>query len=316
MAKIEFYEIIFALVFIGSFVSGVLVIFNKNERETDRQMQLSFLKKKSSAKQVKLTKKVSFLDEKKMFVLELLRKSEKSKKDFVKLLILFFACGFGVGMFFFSSILLAVATGITFVPMAVLWLFFKTQEVTRAEISELESAMSIITNSYLANNDVLKSFTLYIEERDRHLPKELKRTTPFDEFVAECVLINPSVDKALVNLSKKIKNSYFRDWVKNLRLCIENKEMRFSLKPVIDAMQDEKILQIESDAQMKTTWFTYLSTVALTFSVLLVFKFVQDDWYAVLVYTPIGKLIVLLMLLTTLITAAYVAKINKPIGSV
>ena len=67
---------------------------------------------------------------------------------------------------------------------------------------------------------------------------------------------------------------------------------------------------------MKATWFTYLSTVALTFSVLLVFKFVQDDWYAVLVYTPMRKLIVLLMLLTTLVTAAYVAKINKPIGSI
>jgi hypothetical protein len=186
----------------------------------------------------------------------------------------------------------------------------------RKELSELQTTMSIITNAYLANNNILKAVEMYIHEKNKYIGEANRKITPFDEFVSECVYFDNNIERGLERLAAKINNRYFDQWVKNLRLCIRNREMRFSLQPVLDSMADEKIMQIESDAAMVKTWQMYLSTVAVMFSVILVFRIARKEWYLVLVDTTWGKAIILLMILAALLSAFFVIRINKPIGTI
>lgn len=273
----------------------------------------SFEKKK---KRLGIEENLTKLEKANVFINELLRKAEKEKDYFYKLILLFFFCGVIAGQIVFSGLFLSICIGISFIPISVLYLMIKTQEITRKELNELENAMNMITNTYLASNNILKSFEEYVNEIDKNLPKELRSITPFHEFVSEVIYYNPDLDTALQKLKIKINNYYFRDWIDKLRLCNLDSNMKFSLKTTIDAMNDEKVMQMESDFQMKKTWITYFTTVGITFSVILVFKFSNKEWYYYLVHTLGGKIIVFLMIVSALISSIYVAKINKPISQI
>lgn len=301
---------VFLLVIVLLFIFG---FFNGKNNEAISFKKSAFERKKN---RLGIEEDLTKIEKIEIFINELLRKSEKDRKYFYKLVFKFFIIGFLTGQIVFSGMFLSTCIGISFIPISVLYLMIKTQEITRRELSELENAMNMITNAYLSSNNILKSFEEYINEIDKSVPKELRSVTPFHEFVTEVIYYNPNLDTALQKLKIKINNFYFKDWIDKLRLCNLDSNMKFSLKTTIDAMNDEKVMQMESDFQMKKTWITYFSTVGITFSVILVFKFSNKEWYYYLVHTFGGKLIIFLMILAALISSIYVAKINKPISQI
>jgi hypothetical protein len=175
--------------------------------------------------------------------------------------------------------------------------------------------MSIITHAYLADHNIIKAVEVYLNEKNRYADADFV-VTPFDQFVFDYLYISPNIEKGLSKLAYQINNKYFDQWVRNLRLCIENKDMRFSLQPVIDAMADEKVMQIESDAQMVKTWQMYFLTVSIMFAILPVFRLAQREWYDILVKTAWGQFLVILMLLAAIVSAVIVTRINKPISTI
>jgi hypothetical protein len=182
----------------------------------------------------------------------------------------------------------------------------------RGEIEGLENTMSIITNAYAGCDDIVKAMELYIEEKNRYLPPHLRTLTPFDEFITEIKMINPNIEHGLYRLSAKIKNRYFAEWVKMLILCYNDRRLKFALFPVIAAMNDAKSMQIESDGMMVRVWRDYLMTAGLMFSVIPMMRFSNAQWFYILTQTPIGKLLIVLMMLTALGTAFFVLKVTKP----
>jgi len=142
----------------------------------------------------------------------------------------------------------------------------------------------------------------------------LRKPTPFDEFVSEIKLINPNIEHGLYRLSAKINNRYFSEWVKMLILCNRDRRLKFALFPIIKSMNDAKSMQIESDSMMTRVWRDYLMTVGMMFSIIPLMRFSNAEWFAILTETPIGKALILGMLITALATAFYVMKITKPVN--
>jgi len=224
------------------------------------------------------------------------------------------AGGFLAGLMLFNSAELAAVMSVCLTPVPFFYLTVKSATAAREEIEGLENTMSIITNAYAGCDDIIKAVETYVEEKNRYIPAHLRNTTPFDEFVSEIRLINPNVEHGLYRLSAKIKNRYFAEWVKMLILCYHDRRLKFALFPIIKAMNDAKSMQIESDGMMVRVWRDYLLTAGLMFSVIPMMRFSNAEWFSILTQTTIGKLLIVIMLLTALATAFYVMKITKPVN--
>lgn len=243
----------------------------------------------------------------------LLKKIHKSWNYFYKVVAVFFLAGCMCGIGIFRDVTLSLFAGAAFMPLAYLFLLFRTMSARRRELEELESVMSIITNAYLTSDDIIGAFQVYVEEKNRYVDERFREINPFDEFLTDVLLINPNVERALILLDGKIDNRHFHEWINKLLLCMKDRRMKFNLQSTLRAMNDQKNIQQESDTAMMTAWRNYLMTIAAMFSVIPILKFVNVQWFLTLTQTVIGKGFVIAMILTSLLTAAYVMKINRPI---
>lgn len=242
----------------------------------------------------------------------LFRQTRCTRKKFLVMMLASAAGGFMAGLLLFSSTGLALVTAVCVFPAPYFYLTVKSSTAAREEIEGLENTMSIITNAYAGCDDIIKAVELFVEEKNRYIPAHLRTPTPFDEFVSEIRLINPNVEHGLYRLSAKVKNRYFTEWVKTLILCHHDRRLKFALFPVIKAMNDAKSMQIESDGMMVRVWRDYLMTAGLMFSTIPLMRFSNAEWFSLLTQTAIGKLLIILMLMTALATAFYVMRATKP----
>lgn len=308
-------KLAYLLIFLLLVAAEILLLPKKKE-----DLNFSFSGTAATAKRQKIggLDNLSKWERFKLRTIALLKKMGKTWEFFLILSFCCFVCGLIVGFICFNGFFLSFVTAVCFIPLSYLYVLFKTQASVRDELAELQNAMSVITNAYLASNDLLGAVESYVTDRKKFLSQEeiaLLKTSPFEEFVTECIMFNPNMDTNLEGLAAKINNKYFDQWVKNLRLCLENKDMRFSLQPVIRQMADEKLLQIESDSIMRKTWVNYFTMVGLMFAIILICRIARREWYLILVTTPLGKAIILLMLVTAIISALYVIRLNKPLSN-
>lgn len=242
----------------------------------------------------------------------LFRQTRCSEKKFLALVLVSAAGGFLAGNLLFGSAGLAAVMALCMLPAPYFFLTIKSSAAAREEIEGLENTMSIITNAYAGCDDIIKAVETYTEEKNRYVPAHLRITTPFDEFITEIRLVNPNVEHGLYRLSAKIRNRYFSEWVKTLVLCHQDRRLKFALFPIIRAMNDAKSMQIESDGMMVRVWRDYLLTAGLMISIIPMMRFANAEWFYLLTKTPVGRLLIILMLLTALATAFYVMKATKP----
>ncbi|MCL6458232.1 MAG: hypothetical protein K6T85_09520 [Gorillibacterium sp.] len=242
----------------------------------------------------------------------LFRQTRCTRKKFIIMVLVSAAGGFVTGILLFGSTGLAAVMASCVLPAPYFYLVVKSSTAAREEIEGLENSMSIITNAYAGNDDIIKAMELYVEEKNRYIPVHLRIPSPFDEFVSEIRLLNPNVEHGLYRLSAKIKNRYFSEWTKTLILCHQDRRLKFALFPIIKAMNDAKSMQVESDGMMVRVWRDYLMTAGLMFSIIPLMRFSNAEWFFLLTQTGIGKLLIILMLLTALGTAFYVLRATKP----
>ena len=233
----------------------------------------------------------------------LFRQTRFTQKKFLVMVGVSSLGGFIAGLLLFGDTGLAAIMAFCVIPAPYFYLTVKSSTAAREEIEGLENTMSIITNAYAGNDDIIKAVELYIEEKNRYIPVHLRTPSPFDEFVSEIRLVNPNIEHGLYRLSAKVKNRYFNEWVKTLILCYNDRRLKFALFPVIKAMNDAKSMQIESDGMMVRVWRDYLMTAGLMFSIIPMMRFSNAQWFYLLTNTTIGKLLITLMLLTALGTA-------------
>ena len=242
----------------------------------------------------------------------LFRQTRCTSKKFLIMILLSAAGGFTAGTLLFGNTGLSAVMAVCVLPAPYFYLVVKSSVTAREEIEGLENAMSIITNAYAGCDDIIKAVETYVEEKNRYIPLNLRIPSPFDEFASEIRLINPNVEHGLYRLSAKIKNRYFAEWAKTLILCHNDRRLKFALFPIIKAMNDAKSMQIESDGMMVRVWRDYLMTAGLMFAVIPMMRFANKEWFFLLTQTGVGKLLIILMMLTALATACYVMKATKP----
>lgn len=214
--------------------------------------------------------------------------------------------GVGLGNFLFRDGFLAVVTGLAALPTPYIVFKVKARWYKRNQDELLENNMSIITNSYLSCNDILAAVNENLNKLDIY--------TPFAEFITEVTLIDSNLKRGLRKLELKIGNAYFSEWIDILVLSQEQSgDFRFILPAIVQSMNDAKKLQMEADTVMMAVWREYFVSIALAFSIIPLLRWSNAAWFDILVGTFIGKMLILLMLIMTLVSAFVVMKINRPL---
>lgn len=214
--------------------------------------------------------------------------------------------GMGVGKFLFSDTLLAVITGFALMPMPYIIFKVRARWYRRNQDELLENSMNLITNSYLGCNDIITAVNENLDKLDT--PK------PFAEFVTDVTLIDSNIKRALLKLELKVNNKYFSEWIDILILAQEKSgDYRFILPAVVQSMNDAKRLQIEADTVMMAVWRDYFMSIALSFSIIPLLRWSNATWFEILVGSFAGKMLIVLMLILTVISAFITLKINRPL---
>ena len=211
-----------------------------------------------------------------------------------------------IGKSIFCDNFLSAVTGVAVLPVPYIVLKVRARWYKRNQDELLENSMNLITNSYLSCNDIIKAVNDNLDKLD--LPK------PFAEFVTDVTLIDSNIKRALLKLDFKINNKYFSEWTDILILAQEKSgDYRFILPAVVQSMNDAKRLQIEADTVMMQVWRDYFTSIILAFSVIPLLRWSNSAWFDILTNTPAGKLIIVIMIIMTLVSAFLTLKINKPL---
>lgn len=214
--------------------------------------------------------------------------------------------GFGLGRFLFCDMMLASVTSLILLPMPYIILKVRARWYKRNQDELLENSMNLITNSYLGCNDLITAVNDNLNKLDIH--------RPFAEFVTDVTLIDSNIKRALRKLELKIDNKYFSEWIDILVLSQEKSgDYRFILPAVVGSMNDAKKLQIEADTVMMTVWRDYFTAIGLSFSIIPLLRWSNAAWFDILTTSFIGKILIVIMLVLTLVSAFITLKINKPL---
>lgn len=175
---------------------------------------------------------------------------------------------FLLGNFFLVPVL---AAGMMFIPF---WYIKLTAAYFKKAISaELETALSIITTSYLRNEDIQTA----VEENLEYLNPPVKNA--FAEFLTRIKLVDPDVDAALRDLSTKIDNAVFREWVAALLTCRYDRGMKTTLTPIVAKLSDMRIVNGDLENMVFEPRKEFIVMQILVLGNIPLLYFLNQEWY-------------------------------------
>lgn len=209
---------------------------------------------------------------------------------------------FLLGNFFLVPVL---AAGMMFIPF---WYIKLTAAYFKKAISaELETALSIITTSYLRNEDIQTA----VEENLEYLNPPVKNA--FAEFLTRIKLVDPDVDAALRDLSTKIDNAVFREWVAALLTCRYDRGMKTTLTPIVAKLSDMRIVNGDLENMVFEPRKEFIVMQILVLGNIPLLYFLNQEWYDILMHTPMGQIIFAVCAAVLFVSTAAVIKLTQPI---
>jgi len=222
----------------------------------------------------------------------------------------FAVIGFAVGCLaalLLGNAFLVPVLGLAFAYIPVFYIRATAGTYKKQLNAELETALSIITTSYLRTEDILTS----VKENIGFINPPVR--AHFEEFITESELINANTVSALNRLKLKIPNVIFHEWVNTLIRCQSDRTMKNTLLSSIQKFSDVRVVQSELDssvASIKREAFMMMGLVAINVPLLYV---INHDWFNTLVYTLQGKVTLAVCAAIVLFSFVRIMKLSAPI---
>ncbi len=172
---------------------------------------------------------------------------------------------------------------------------------------ELETALSIISTSYIRSDDIVSA----VKENISYLKPPVRDI--LKGFVGETTAINANIKTALVNLKLKVDNEIFSEWCDTMIACQDDRTLKDTLLPVVNKLTDIRIVNSELKTMLYSVRSEYFTMVALVVGNIPLLYMLNRDWYGTLMHSIPGKVIVALCGLAVLITARLMFKYTRPI---
>lgn len=220
--------------------------------------------------------------------------------------LLLFAAGAAFAILLNNVFLVPVlAAGLMFLPF---WYIRLTAtHYKKAVAAELETALSIITTSYLRNEDILTA----VEESVQYLNPPVKNV--FTEFLAQTQLIDPDVEAALYAMKPKIQNDVFHEWVDAISSCRYDRSLKTTLTPIVSKLSDMRIVNAELEYLVSEPRKEFIIMAMLVVGNIPIMYMLNRDWYHTLMHSMVGQIILAVCAAAIFISTAFVIKLTKPI---
>ena len=172
---------------------------------------------------------------------------------------------------------------------------------------ELETTLSVVTNSYLRSENIL----IAVEENLRYIKPPLNKV--FKEFLGEATAISSDIKAALKNMKSKVENSVFDEWVDALIRCQDDRILKDTLRPVVDKLTDVRIVNNELKTLLSSARNEYYMMVMLVLGNIPLLYLLNKDWFNTLLFSQYGKAVIGLCGLVILVTFVLMLGLTKPI---
>ena len=254
------------------------------------------------------TKKVSYIKRELLEVQEILLTTGREKQFPMLCTVscVLFSLGASLAVMMGNLFMVPVlAVGFLFIP---LWYIKLTAHTFKKDISaELETALSIITTSYLRNEDILTA----VEESIFYLNPPVQ--TVFQEFVTRIHMVDPDIEDALRELKTKIHNDTFEEWCDALQECQVDRSLKTILTPIVAKLSDMRLVNADLEYMIYEPRKEFITMVVLVLSNIPLLYFLNKDWFETLTKTTMGQLMLSISAASIFFSAARVVKLTKPI---
>lgn len=225
------------------------------------------------------------------------------------------ACAFSLLLLIVGTILAIAIDNLFLVPvlaiaMAILPFAYLRRTVSqyRAQIADaLESALSGITASYLRTDDLLFA----VEENLSDLRAPLREI--FASFLANCNVIRANRKECIRSLREKIDNAVFFDWCDTLIACEDDRSLKHTLMPIVTKLTDIAIVNRDIKAMMTAARTEYFVMAGMVLANIPLLYLLNKDWYAALMDTIPGKIVLAICGAAILVTGIFAFKFTKPV---
>jgi len=173
--------------------------------------------------------------------------------------------------------------------------------------AELETALSVITTSYLRSENILSA----VEENLPYLHPPVSDV--FQAFLAESKLIHTNLHLALAELRVRIHNSVFQEWCDALIACQEDRTLKTTLMPIVAKLSDMRVVSAELDAALYEPLKEFITMALLLVGNIPLLYFLNRDWFRALTQTTPGHIVLALCALSILVSLAAVIRLTRPL---
>lgn len=223
-----------------------------------------------------------------------------------RICLLLFILGALLAILFDNPFMIPIlGAGFAFTPI---WYLRSTAAVYKKHLNEeLETAISVITTSYLRIGDLLTA----VKENLPYLNPPVKGH--FESFIIESEMINANMISTLNNLKMKIPNQIFHEWCNTLIQCQSDRTMRNTLTYTVQKFSDQRILQSELEAiinEPKKEAFAMMFLVVGNIPLLYV---LNHSWFETLMYSIPGKITLAVCAAIVLFSFTRIMALSKPV---
>lgn len=293
-------------------IAGSFILFEIKPSDFAQALALPFQKKSHSIRKkvIELTnpKKIKGIKKLVFESKEVLRATNKEEMFTVVSVISvsFFILGIFFSITMSNLFLLPVlSVGMAILPFA--YVMFLSNKWKKELNAELETALSIITTSYLRSEDILSAF----EENINYINPPVADV--FKGFLAQTKLINSNIKLAFENLKTKIDHEVFHEWCDALIACQDDKNMKVTLVPIVSKLSDMRVVSAELDYMLYEPMKEFITMAILLIGNIPLMYFLNRNWYNALMNTGIGKLILAICASVLFISMVVVIKLSKSI---
>jgi len=173
---------------------------------------------------------------------------------------------------------------------------------------ELETALSVVTTSYLRNkNTIIRA----IEENLPYLNPPVSEV--FKDFLMQTKLINSNTREALSGMKAGIDSLVFHEWVDAVAACQEDYNLKSTLPPIVAKLSDMRVVGAELDLLLFEPVKEYITMMILLAGSIPLMYFLNKSWYDTLMNTAFGKSLLAICCTVIFVSLAAVVKHTRPI---
>jgi len=174
--------------------------------------------------------------------------------------------------------------------------------------TELETALSIITSTYIRTGDIVAA----VEQNLSNIKQPVRDI--FAAFTGRASLVTADISRCIRNLKENSGNRIFREWCDTLIACQEDSSNRYILMPIVSKLTEIRLVNSEMTTMIAGCRREYWSMVLILLANIPLLMIINRDWFDALVHTVPGQIVTAFCGFVILVTAFLMQKFTKPVG--